>query len=986
MVLPFAFTAISASSAVYYVETDYDSTEGRVSVQDSYTSGKTVRCYVYPDTGYTVDTVIVKNKSNNKTITSTSNYSGGVFFTMPASDVVISVTFAALDGEHETYLSYDESMGYAYLSQNGADKNDFVDIIIEPDDGYKLDYVEVINDNTNRKVTNLTEIDYDDGVYTYRFRMPDAPVTIYVEFVSRSGSDEGDYEITIGYNESRGEAWTSTDYADGKKIVYIYTDANSGYYVNSIQITSKNGTKDGDVACYGSEESDFYFIMPEDDVDIYVYFYKGTGSSSETGGRFDVIFEEYSEDCGEIWTNKSSADYNEFVYLYYTVVEGVELKEFSIVDENGNDVEYTFNGAFHVFRMPRSDVFIDVEFEGEPLFDSDGTEYPVTVVYNEEFGDAYTIEEKYEYGETVRVYVDPVKSSAVEAVIATKANGSPITGVRKATNGDYYTFKMPASNVTVTVIFTGDDSSSSSTTTSYYDISYDCNPDYGDIEIADTAKAGRKVEFTVIDGYVDEVRVINLSTGRDVTVKEGDYDGDYYFTMPSADVFVDVIFDDDVAGYDYNVDIDDYKTSQGEVTVSTPYADANDRVKIYVQPKAGYEVGSVAAYRGSKKVTTRYINDYCYYFTMPTADVEIRVTFTKAESDYEITASYTSSQGTVTLSDETAYAGDAVDVTVTPKAGYKIKSVTAKKTNTTTSVTLKNEGNGSYSFTMPSADVTVSAVFEAEVVEYTITNLSDASFGTATVAAKSEKNKAVTITATPKTGYGVNVVTVTDANNKPVTVTKKSATQWSFTMPASNVKVNVTFGKAAHVCPAAAFTDIVSTEWYHDAVDYVVSAGIMNGMSATTFAPAGTVTRAMVTTVLWRIAGQPKSTATITYTDVAAGEWYAEAVRWAAANGILTNVSNSSKLEPNATITREQFATMIYRFEQYKAGNTLPKPANNISKYSDAGKISPFAVDALNWCTANKVINGNDNGTVDPQGSTTRAQLAQILYNYKSFN
>ena len=97
-------------------------------------------------------------------------------------------------------------------------------------------------------------------------------------------------------------------------------------------------------------------------------------------------------------------------------------------------------------------------------------------------------------------------------------------------------------------------------------------------------------------------------------------------------------------------------------------------------------------------------------------------------------------------------------------------------------------------------------------------------------------------------------------------------------------------------------------------------------------------------------------------------------------------MSNSTKFEPNKDITREQFATMIYRFEQYKAGNTIPKPTDNISKYSDMVKVSIWAVDALNWCGANKVINGNDNGTVDPQGSTTRAQLAQILYNYKDFN
>ena len=166
--------------------------------------------------------------------------------------------------------------------------------------------------------------------------------------------------------------------------------------------------------------------------------------------------------------------------------------------------------------------------------------------------------------------------------------------------------------------------------------------------------------------------------------------------------------------------------------------------------------------------------------------------------------------------------------------------------------------------------------------------------------------------------------------------------------------------------------------------------GIMNGIGKDSagkdyFNPKGTTTRAMVTTVLWRIAGSPKSTAALPYTDVPEGQWYTEAVRWAAANGLLINVTTGNKFEPNATIAREQFADVIYRFEQFKAGGKLEKPAYQLN-FSDLNLLSDWAKDSMNWCNVNKIINGNANGTLNPKGSTTRAELAQILLNYKDFN
>ena len=170
------------------------------------------------------------------------------------------------------------------------------------------------------------------------------------------------------------------------------------------------------------------------------------------------------------------------------------------------------------------------------------------------------------------------------------------------------------------------------------------------------------------------------------------------------------------------------------------------------------------------------------------------------------------------------------------------------------------------------------------------------------------------------------------------------------------------------------YTDVKKGDWYFDAVRFVSEEKLFSGMTATEFAPGVSLSRAMLVTVLWRHEGQPTAKAAA-FTDVPADAWYAKAVAWAAANGIVEGVS-ATEFAPDAPITREQLATLIYRYANYK--KYAAKDGGKLS-FTDADRVSAYAVPALSWATANDVVTGRDDGSVDPQGGATRAECAIVM-------
>lgn len=240
------------------------------------------------------------------------------------------------------------------------------------------------------------------------------------------------------------------------------------------------------------------------------------------------------------------------------------------------------------------------------------------------------------------------------------------------------------------------------------------------------------------------------------------------------------------------------------------------------------------------------------------------------------------------------------------------------------------------------------------------------------------KGTTVTVTASPSKGYVVDAVKVVDKDGKDVAVTGKDG-KYVFTMPGSAVTVTGTFKAETPAPVALPFTDVKSGNWFYDAVKYAYAQGLMTGTSATTFAPNGTMNRAMIVTVLYRLEKSPAVTGASKFTDVPAGQWYSDAVAWAAANKIV-NGYDETTFGPMNAVTREQMAAILFRYEQVKGLENVTLE-ENLNRFPDQNKISAYAIPALQWAVGQKIINGNADGTLDPTGTATRAQVAQIFTN-----
>ena len=241
------------------------------------------------------------------------------------------------------------------------------------------------------------------------------------------------------------------------------------------------------------------------------------------------------------------------------------------------------------------------------------------------------------------------------------------------------------------------------------------------------------------------------------------------------------------------------------------------------------------------------------------------------------------------------------------------------------------------------------------------------------------KDATVTITVTPNEGYVLDTLTVTDKDNNTVALTKVSDTQYTFKMPASAVTVKATFKKDEGTQPAALpFNDVSESEWFYEAVKYVYDKGMMNGVSDTSFAPYSNLTRGMIAQVLYNLEGKPAVSGSA-YTDVAADQWYNDAVNWAAQKGIVTGYGDGT-FGPLDNITREQMAAILYRYAQYKGYDVSAK--GDLTAFTDGNTVSDWAKDAMSWAVGTALFNGKGDGILDPTTTATRAEVAKILMTY----
>ena len=247
-----------------------------------------------------------------------------------------------------------------------------------------------------------------------------------------------------------------------------------------------------------------------------------------------------------------------------------------------------------------------------------------------------------------------------------------------------------------------------------------------------------------------------------------------------------------------------------------------------------------------------------------------------------------------------------------------------------------------------------------------------------------ERGEEVTVTPRPDQGYEVDEITVTDRNGNEVEITDNGDGTYSFEQPRGRVTIEVTFKPAAcdggADCPSAHLSDIAVDAWYHAAVDYVVANGLMEGTSATAFSPDEPFTRGMLATILWRLEESPVVNYQLSFNDVAEGQWYTEAVRWAASEEIVGGYGDGS-FRPEDAVSREEMAAIFYRYAQHKGYDVSVGEDTNILSYADAAMISEYAIPAMQWACGAGVLEGNGQ-LLTPQADTPRCQAAAVLMRF----
>lgn len=327
---------------------------------------------------------------------------------------------------------------------------------------------------------------------------------------------------------------------------------------------------------------------------------------------------------------------------------------------------------------------------------------------------------------------------------------------------------------------------------------------------------------------------------------------------------------------------------------------------------------------------------------------------------------------------------EAIVVTVAKSINFKVdtnskKFDAAKNIVVGSNTTVKVTGESSpytyeFSYTKPSS----SGGSSSGKTTYKVTTSAVNNGGVNASPSNAEKGAVITITLSPDKGYKLDKLTVTDGSGKTVSTVKKSDTVYTFAMPASAVTVGVSYVKATETPSETKFNDVSANDWFASAVDYVTGKGMMNGTADNTFSPKANTTRGMVVTVLYRLENQP-STSAASFTDVASGAYYANAVAWANANGIVSGYG-SGKFGPNDKVTREQLAAILYRYAQYKKYDV--SGANSLDGYTDVQSVSSYAVPALQWANAAGVVTGKSGSKLDPKGNATRAEVAAMLMRF----
>lgn len=324
--------------------------------------------------------------------------------------------------------------------------------------------------------------------------------------------------------------------------------------------------------------------------------------------------------------------------------------------------------------------------------------------------------------------------------------------------------------------------------------------------------------------------------------------------------------------------------------------------------------------------------------------------------------------GSLTLG--TISANDGTNFTVEKASGVKVVG----SDNSETTYTQVDQGGSSGGSSSGGSSSGGSSSGGSTTTTRTITIQS--SFGGKVTASASQaaQGKVITLTALPNSGYVLKSLTVTTASGTSVPVANQSSGKYTFTMPAAAVTVKAVFA-AQETDPDFPFADVAKGSWYYEGVRYAYENGLMSGTGEGTFSPDLPTSRGMLVTILYRLAGSPAA-GSASFTDVAKGQWYADGVAWASANGVVSGYPDGS-FRPNDTITREQMAAILYQYARIQG--KLDDSRADLSIFSDLDSLSAYAKEPMSWAVAQGLFSGVSADTLAPGGSTTRAQAAVIL-------
>lgn len=411
----------------------------------------------------------------------------------------------------------------------------------------------------------------------------------------------------------------------------------------------------------------------------------------------------------------------------------------------------------------------------------------------------------------------------------------------------------------------------------------------------------------------------------------------------------------------------------GETTVSIqlPTGFVTDATaKIFVQHK-GHEYDATVT-EANGKYTATFTNPHGFSpFTISKTSQTVATIGTDKYTSFADAVSAVPANGTIEITGGTS-----------PYTGTANKTFTVKN-STSADITVNGQTikpTESYTFKYTHSSGGSSGGSSSGKTTYKVTTSAVNNGGVNASPSNAEKGATITITLSPDKGYKLDKLTVTDGSGKTVSTVKKSDTVYTFTMPASAVKVGVSYVKATETPSKTKFNDVSANDWFASAVDYVTGKGMMNGTADNTFSPKANTTRGMVVTVLYRLENQP-STSAASFTDVASGAYYANAVAWANANGIVSGYG-SGKFGPNDKVTREQLAAILYRYAQYKKYDVSVGEDTNILSYNDAQSISSYAIPAIQWACGAGVVTGKSGNKLDPKGNATRAEVAAMLMRF----